>query len=269
MARSQDQRAEEVQLFMERCTPTPEPYSPVYSSMEDEFTLGAESDVDMTAGHGASPLMILCWLYTKWLPDAPLLASNVADDTEMLPPGDSSGTIPVLQYNPLAFDPSLETTPPPSIPANESGIGTVSGCEGLGPLALGQTLVVYHPFAEHPPEIINTEHLAWTREPNVSPPSEEPYTPFKTHADFEQAEIFIHHNCTDTMINDQLQLNQRVSRSQTVKNAREMHKTLAQAGQYQDTSSVSLLQPIVLVLWPSCACSVWQCGDICPIFPWC
>jgi hypothetical protein len=62
-----------------------------------------------------------------------------------------------------------------------------------------------------------------------------------------------YHNFTDTMINDQLQLNERVSQTRdqgthTMKNAREMHKVLAQAGQYQDILSVSLLDPFKAVL---------------------
>ena len=125
-------------------------------------------------------------------------------------------------------------------------MGRVPGYQGLGSLQPGQTLIVYHPFAEHLPEIVNTADLMLTREPDIPPPSEEPWAPFKTWTDFEQAKIFLHHNCTDTMINDQLQLNQRVFQAggsgiQTMKNAHEMHQTLSQVGQYQDTSSVSLL----------------------------
>ena len=119
----------------------------------------------------------------------------------------------------------------------------------IGTLQLGQTLIVYHPFAQHPPEIVDTANLMFTREPDLCPPSEEPHAPFETRADFEQAEVFIHHNCTNTMINDQLRLNQTLSQAggagvQTMKNAREMHATLAQAGRYQDTSSVSFLHPL-------------------------
>ena len=162
------------------------------------------------------------------------------------PPGDSSEANPTLQGNPLILDPSIETTPPPGQPINEFGVGSAAEYEGLGPVAPGQTLIVYHPFSGQPPEIVDTAHLAWTREPDICPPSEEPYAPFKTRADFEQAEIFIRHNCADTMINDQLRLNQEVSQAReqdthAMKNAREMHKILAQAGQYQDISSVNLL----------------------------
>lgn len=141
------------------------------------------------------------------------------------------------QHDQLILDPSLNTTPPPGKPVNEPSIKSALEHWGLGPVELGQTLVVYHPFAGHPPEIIDTAHLAWTWELNVHPPSEEPYAPFRTHTDFEQAEIFIFHNLPDSVINDQLQLNQRVFQAsgqgvQPMKNACEMHKILAKAGQY-------------------------------------
>lgn len=161
----------------------------------------------------------------------------------------SLGASPAPQYNPLIIDPFLETTPPPGAPHDRFGIGIVPEHDVVGLLQPGQTLITYHPFAQHPPEIIDTTSLLSTREPNFYPPSEEPYAPFKTRADFEQAEIFIRHNCTNTMINDQLQLNQGVSQAgepnvQTMKNAREMHNILAKAGQYQDTSSVSPPHPL-------------------------
>lgn len=165
----------------------------------------------------------------------------------------------------------LETTPPPGDPHDEFGIGVVPEYEGLGTLQPGQTLVVYHPFAEHPPEIIDTAKLMRTREPILLPPPEEPYAPFATRADFEQAEVFIRHNCTNTMINDQLHLNQETSHgskphAQSMGNAREMHKIIAEAGEQQDTSSVCLLHHPqgVLCLHQS---SVHQCGDICSILP--
>ena len=76
---------------------------------------------------------------------------------------------------------------------------------------------------------------------------DKPWAPFKTRFDFEQAELFLHHNCPDTMINSQLQLNQRVSQDAwTMKTARGMHKILAEAAQHQDTSSVSILCELYL-----------------------
>jgi len=166
-------------------------------------------------------------------------------DTQSSPHGAS----PAFQGNPLIVDPFLEVTPPPGPPHDRLGIGTAPEYNGLRPLQPGQTLIIYHPFAQQPPEIIDTANLVSTREPDFYPLSEEPYAPFKTRADFEQAEIFIRHNCTNTMINDQLRLNQRVSNTgepgvQTMKNAREMHNILARAGQYQDTSSVSPKHPL-------------------------
>ena len=166
----------------------------------------------------------------------------MGDDSRPPLQGDSLGASPIPQGNPLIIDPQLETTPPPGKPKDKFGVGTTPGYEELGSLQPGQTLIVYHPFAGHPPEIVNTADLTWAQEFDLSPPSEEPWAPFKTHADFEQAEFFLHHNCTDSMINGQLQLNQRASPGvHTMKNAHEMHKILAEAGQYQDTSSVGLL----------------------------
>jgi hypothetical protein len=115
----------------------------------------------------------------------------MGENTEVVSPGGSSGVSPAPQGNPLVFDPFIETTPPPGKPVDEFGIGSATEYEQLGPVTLGQTLVVYHPFSGQSPEIIDTAHLAWTREPDVCPPSEEPYAPFKTRTDFEQAEIFI------------------------------------------------------------------------------
>lgn len=83
-----------------------------------------------------------------------------------------------------------------------------------------------------------------TQDPEFPPPSEESYAPFATHVDFEQAEVFVHHNCTNTMINDQLWLNQRGSQAgephpQTMKNAHGMHKILSEASGHQDMSLVN------------------------------
>lgn len=147
------------------------------------------------------------------------------------------------QGNPLIFDPLLKTTPPPGNPHDDFGIGSTPEYWGSDTLQPGQTLVIYHPFAEHPPEVVDTARLTLTREPDISPPLEEPYAPFSTRADFEQAEVFICHNSTNSMINDQLRLNRNSSQTsklhiQTIKNACEMHKILAEAGEHQDASSV-------------------------------
>ena len=87
------------------------------------------------------------------------------------------------------------------------------------PLELGQSLVVYHPHAQRPPQVILTSELsAFSRnlDPLESPDTNisdgsvssdrPPHFPFKTLADFEQTELFIKRNCTDPFINKQLGL---------------------------------------------------------------
>lgn len=113
------------------------------------------------------------------------------------------------------------------------------------PLQLGQTLIIYHPHAQHPPEIVNTNTLSLTREPQPLPLPEEPWAPFRSRDDFEQAELFIKHNCPNPMINDQLRLNQKrdlhhhgLGNPPLMKNACEMHKILEEAGSDLDISLV-------------------------------
>jgi len=89
--------------------------------------------------------------------------------------------------------------------------GSSTGLEALiqTPLQPGQTLIIYHPHSQHPPEIVNTSALSLTREPQPLPPLEQPWAPFASHDEFEQAELFVKHNCTNRLINDQLHLNQK------------------------------------------------------------
>lgn len=65
------------------------------------------------------------------------------------------------------------------------------------PLQLGQTLVIYHPHSHQPPEIIKTAELTLPREPQHSLLPAKPWAPFTSCDDFEQAELFIKHNCTN------------------------------------------------------------------------
>lgn len=115
------------------------------------------------------------------------------------------------------------------------------------PLQLGKTLIIYHPHAQHPPEIIDTTMLSYMREPQASLSHPEPWAPFSSRGDFEQAELFIKHNCTNQLINDQLSLNQKQDSghhhpahlpSPSMKNAREMHSILREAGSDLDISLV-------------------------------
>ena len=81
------------------------------------------------------------------------------------------------------------------------------------PLRLKQTLVFYHPHAQHLPEVIDTTALLFTCELQPSLLPEVPWAPFASHSDFEQAELFIRHNYNNQLINDQLHLNQKHNHS--------------------------------------------------------
>jgi len=112
------------------------------------------------------------------------------------------------------------------------------------PLQPGKTLIIYHPHAQCPPEVINTNTLLFTREPQPSLLPSEPWAPFTSRDDFEQAEFFIKHGCTNSMINDQLRLNQRRDLCchgpgvpPSMRNACEMHKTFEEAVSDLDISS--------------------------------
>jgi len=126
-----------------------------------------------------------------------------------------------------------------------------SGChpdhEALlqNPLPPGKTLILYHPHAQHPPEIVDTATLSLAREPRPFFFTSDPWAPFASRDDFEQAELFIKHHCTNSLINDQLRLNQRHDSSTydpqhppPMKNAREMHRILEEAESDLDISLV-------------------------------
>lgn len=120
------------------------------------------------------------------------------------------------------------------------------------PLALGETLVVYHPHASILPRVVSTKELAAARRspegledrpPSGSDP-QPPYFPFKSLADFEQTELFVRRDHTDGEIDDQLNLWQRHAAQGTgvtLKNAREMHRCLQAAGIEDDLSQVSFI----------------------------
>ena len=129
-------------------------------------------------------------------------------------------------------------------------LGNAEGHDDFGvliqtPLQLGQTLIIYHPHAQQPPEIVDTTSLALTREPKPLPSPISPWAPFASRNDFEQAELFIKHNCTNGLINDQLQLNQKqeshhhhLGNLPLMKNARDLHKILKEAESNLDMSPV-------------------------------
>ena len=235
-----------MQIQAARWTPPPLPPSPFASSSESEPEAESESEAESEPESEAGMDIMddgVCFLQHY---RALAISRLFTGDFLALPTQDDPPTAsPPPRGNPLILDPLLETTPPPSNPHDKFGIGTTPEDQWSDTLQPGQTLVIYHPFAEHPPAVIDTAKLTLAREPDTSPPSEEPYAPFSTRADFEQAEIFIRYNCTNSMIDDQLRLNQKTSQAGgphmwTMKNAREMHKILAEAGEHHDVSSVGL-----------------------------
>ena len=115
----------------------------------------------------------------------------------------------------------------------------------MWPLELGETLVIYHPHAERPPQVIATRELTdfSSRPEDLEDPlplndSRPPYFPFRTLADFEQTELFVKHDHTNPQIDDQLDLWRRHAPGVgvTLRNAREMHKFLEAAGIEDDLS---------------------------------
>ena len=130
-------------------------------------------------------------------------------------------------------------------------MGAASSDPTNWPLELGETLVVYHPHAKRPPEVMPTRELAdVTRRPSsenqelgLFPSGQDPrppYFPFKTLADFELTELFVKHDHTDGEINDQLDLWNRHAHGTdvTLENAREVHRHLEAAGIEEDISQV-------------------------------
>lgn len=97
-----------------------------------------------------------------------------------------------------------------------------------------QVWVEYHPAARKQSEIFGTSTLDTESVP-VPPPSSAranllPWHPFRSREDFEQAEIFLRFDASNTHMDQQLDLNRRSARggsSITLKNAAEVHATLA------------------------------------------
>jgi hypothetical protein len=145
-----------------------------------------------------------------------------------------------------------------TVSSDSGGGNDADSCDDLRtliktPLRLGKTLIIYHPHAQRPPEIVDTATLSLTREPQQTPLPTMPWAPFTSRDDFEQAELFIKHNCTNRLINDQLHLNQKQDSCDhhpdslpPMKNTRDLHKILDEAGSDLDISLVSWasLRPI-------------------------
>jgi len=212
-------------------TPTPDPYTPVLSEVEMDV-----DDVDIgDIGTGV-------WVSQQRWPRLMVISVDIPSNS------------------PVHLDTVIDETTPHSIcsspPHSASSTsfsdgdggdtGVSAGLNALiqTPLQPGKTLIIYHPHAQHPPDIVDTTALSQTREPQPFLPLEQPWAPFGSCDDFEQAELFIKHNCTNRLINDQLCLNQKQYSHDhpgdppLMKNAREMHRVLEEAGSEFDVSSV-------------------------------
>jgi hypothetical protein len=166
-------------------------------------------------------------------------SSNVSGPTNVGIPGMSSSLVFLSSLYSNRIDPSQ-----PNIWSTQS----VARDPVTWPLELGETLVVYHPHARLPPRVFPTTELAaFSRCPGnteslrLNDPRP-PYFPFKSLADFEQTEIFVKRDHTDSEINDQLSLWGCHANGEgvTLKNAREMHRCLEAAGVEEDLSQVKL-----------------------------
>jgi len=165
------------------------------------------------------------------------------------PPSSSPHYSPTMAVGDAALHDTSSTLYNADPATSGNGDGDTANLPGLEaliqtPLQPGKTLIIYHPHAQHPPEIVDTATLSLTREPQPFL-STMPWAPFASRGDFEQAELFIKHNCTNGLINDQLHLNRKrdlhghgLDDPPLMKNAREMHKILDEAGSDLDISLV-------------------------------
>lgn len=108
------------------------------------------------------------------------------------------------------------------------------------------TLIVYHPHARKLPLTVSTRLLgvkpskgegtdAWTDD------DEGPaWAPFQSFGAFKQAELFINHNCSDPVIDAQLEVNREIASDPDLmfRNAREMHQLLLQSAIDDDHTKV-------------------------------
>jgi len=109
----------------------------------------------------------------------------------------------------------------------------------------GEVWVEYHPASGKRSEILRPQ-VADIPIASISPPNDTalaPWHPFITRADFEQAELFLRYDCTDSYINAQLRLihsGSPLSHSITMQSAKEMHAILAQIPRIEDTLGVRI-----------------------------
>lgn len=115
----------------------------------------------------------------------------------------------------------------------------------------GEVWVKYHPASGKSPKILNSEHNP-ILPPTPLPPvvfdqRSPPWHPFKCRADFEQAEIFLRFNVSDTQINAQLKLNDTFGHADgvTMKSAKEFHRILEQVPALEMSPEVSCSHELI------------------------
>lgn len=120
------------------------------------------------------------------------------------------------------------------------------------PLSLqeGEVWVEYHPASGKTARLLRDEGHSHPS-PSVSHPSKlfdpqnPPWSPFRTRQDFEQAELFLRFNCTDSHINQQLKLirdgSTSVPHKITLQSAKEIHALLARVPKVEMLSGVRIL----------------------------
>lgn len=106
-------------------------------------------------------------------------------------------------------------------------------------------LVVPHPHSGQAPYVVPEydDTLDQPAKPQLSgQDSSEPWSPFRTREDFEQAELFALHSCSDVLINGQLSLIRRACGSETkitLQSAKELHELLETGREHEDLTLVS------------------------------
>ena len=116
----------------------------------------------------------------------------------------------------------------------------------------GEVWIEYHPASGKRPEILQIEQIyqpsAVTLPTVLFDEHIPPWHPFCSRADFEQAELFLRADCTDSFIDAQLKLihaGSPLGHSITLKSAKEMHKILAQIPTIEDLPDVSVVPRII------------------------
>ena len=139
-----------------------------------------------------------------------------------------------------------------SAPNDCPGAGHTAYEELLGPANLpsqldeGEIWIEYHPASGKHPEILRPQGLVQCVVPPVMPydATTPPWHPFRTRADFEQAELFLRYDCTDSYINGQLKLihsSSPLGHNITLESSKEMHATLAQIPRIEHLPGVRIL----------------------------